>query len=132
VDRTQHQSYEPWNVGAFPRGLQDVQSLVYDGYHQSLKIDLIFHNTNQVITVTFLSLIAYRVIDEGYRLKQVQHLPQPMNETIYIVSRSDMVDELIDEAGGMLQPGGLFHYFIVTMNDCIDVITYAEPQLECK
>jgi hypothetical protein len=132
VDRTQHQSYDPWKVGAFPKGNRDMKSLVdsYDG----LEIDLIFHNVDQTITVKFASTKVYRVIDEGYRLKQLQHLPLPMEETIYVVSHSYMVEDLLDEACGMLERAGVVHYFIVTDNDCIDIIvgSIVKPELEYK
>lgn len=132
MDRTQNQSYKPWNIGMFPRGRSDMQSLrdSYDG----LRIDLIFHSVNQVLTVKFDSTEVYRVIDEGRRLRQLEHLPLPMNETIYVITNSDMVEELVDESCGMLETTEVVHYFIVTDNDCIDVIARAnfEPKLENK
>jgi len=51
---------------------------------------------------------------------------------MYVMSHSDMVEELVDEACGMFPPKGVVHYFIVTMNDCVDVIADHEPQLEYK
>lgn len=77
---------------------------------------------------------AYRVIDEGRRLLQLQNLPIPMLETIYIVSNSDMINELIDEACGMLKITDIVHYFVVTDNNCIDVLVKAdvEPKLVIK
>ncbi|OCQ91606.1 hypothetical protein BCD64_11340 [Nostoc sp. MBR 210] len=130
MDRTQYQSYEPWKLGIFPKGQCDLQSLVDE--YSGLKINLIFHDSNQTITVKFESTKVYRVIDEGYRLKQLQHLPLPMEETMYVVSNSDMVEELVDEACGMVNRSNVVHYFIVTDNDCIDVIVASDvaPQLE--
>lgn len=57
-----------------------------------------------------------------------------MEETVYMVSNSDIVQELVDESCGMLKTQDVVHYFIVTDNDCIDVITKAEvkPQLGKK
>lgn len=132
MDRTQYQSYKPWKVDAFPKGHRDMQSLV-DGYN-GLEIDLIFHNSNQIVTVKFESTKVYRVIDEGYRLRQLQHLPLPMEETMYVVAHSDMVEELVDEACGMVKSASVIHYFVVTDNDCIDVIVGddVEPQLSYK
>ncbi|MBD2021357.1 hypothetical protein H6F43_14345 [Leptolyngbya sp. FACHB-36] len=108
-------------------------SLIDD--YEGLKIDLIFHDTDQIVAVKFGITDAYRVIDEGYRLRQLQHLPLPMEESIYSVSQSDIVQELVDEACGMLIEDQLIHYFIVTDNDCIDVIVRDggdEPQLEYR
>jgi hypothetical protein len=133
MDRTQHQSYQPWKEGTFPKGRSDMESLL-DGPN-GLEIDLIFYDVNQIVTVKFEYADVYRVIDEGYRLKQLEHLPLPMKETLYIVSQSDMVQELMDEACGTLDNVSIVHYFIVTDNDCIDVIVRGdgdEPQLECK
>jgi hypothetical protein len=133
VDRTQYQTYKPWKVGAFPKGRCDMQSLVY-GYN-GLRIDLVFYNSNQTITVKFESTKVYRVIDEGHRLKQLQHLPSlPMEETMYVVAHSDMVEELVDEGCGTVDEASVIHYFIATANDCIDVIVgvATEPQLEHK
>jgi hypothetical protein len=133
MDRTQHQSYEPWKVGIFPEGYSDVESLL-DGF-SGLEVNLIFHNANQLVRVRFGQTDVYRVIDEGYRLKQLQHLPLPMEETLYIVSQSDMIQELVDEACGLLNSTDLIHYFIITSNDCIDVIVRNhgdEPQLKYK
>ena len=133
MDRTKYQTYKPWKVGLFPKGRSDLWSLS-DG-HRGLEIDLVFHNVDQIITVKFGCTDAYRVIDEGYRLRQLEHLPLPMEETIYIVSQSDMVKELVDEACGMVDEDRAIHYFIVTDNDCIDVIVkndYDEPLLEYK
>lgn len=132
MDRTQDQSYKPWKIGIFPRGRSDMQSL-RDGY-EGLEVDLIFHSVNQVITVKFDSTEVYRVIDEGRRLRQLQHLPLPMSETIYVITNSGMVEELVDESCGMLETTEVVHYFIVTDNDCIDVIARAnfEPKLENK
>lgn len=132
MDRTQHQSYKPWQIGAFPKKLSDVQ-LLKDS-DDGLEIDLIFYDPNQTITVKFTYTEMYRVIDEGRRLKQLQHLPLPMEETVYVVSNSDIVEELVDESCGMLETRDVVHYFIVTDNDCIDVITKAniKPQLGKK
>jgi hypothetical protein len=132
VDRTHYQSYEPWKLGIFPKGHCDIQFLVDE--HNVLNINLIFHDSNQIITVKFESAKVYRVIDEGYRLKQLQHLPLPMEETMYVVSNSDMVEELVYEACGMVSRDSVVHYFIVTENDCIDVIVGSDvqPQLEYK
>jgi hypothetical protein len=129
VDRTRYQSYKPWKIGIFPNGLSDMQQLRDSG--DGLEIDLIFYSVNQVITVKFDSTEVYRVIDEGRRLKQLSHLPLPMGETIYMVENSDMVKELIDEAG-IFEATKVVHYFIVADNDCIDVITRVnwEPQLQ--
>lgn len=130
MDRTQYQSYKPWKIGALPNGRCDMQSLI-DGYN-GLKIDLIFYDSNKTVTVKFESAKVYRVIDEGYRLRQLQHLPLPMEEIMYVVAHSDMVEELVDEACGMVESAGVVHYFVVTDNDCIDIIVEAdvEPQLE--
>lgn len=132
MDRTQDQSYKPWKIRIFPRGRSDMQSL-RDGY-QGLEVDLIFHSVNQVIAVKFDSTEVYRVIDEGRRLRQLEHLPLPMSETIYVITNSDMVEELVDESCGMLETTEVVHYFIVTDNDCIDVIARAnfEPKFENK
>ncbi|WP_035984905.1 hypothetical protein [Leptolyngbya sp. KIOST-1] len=109
-----------------------MQSLV-DGYN-GLEIDLIFYDSNQIVTVKFESTKVYRVIDEGYRLRQLQHLPLPMAETMYVVSNSDMVEELVDESCGTVESASVIHYLVVTDNDCIDVIVGAdvEPQLSYK
>jgi hypothetical protein len=133
MDRTKFQTYRPWRSGVFPKGRSDLLSLV-DG-REGLEIDLIFHDVDRIITVKFGFTDVYRVIDEGYRLKQLEHLPLPMEETIYIVSQSDMVKELVDEACCMVDESRAIHYFIATDNDCIDVIVKAdgeEPQLEHK
>ena len=132
MDRTQYQSYKPWTVGAFPKGHCDMQSLV--DRSNGLEIDLIFHDLNQIVTVKFESTKVYRVIDEGCRLRQLQHLPLPMDEIMYVVAHSDMVEELVDEAFGMVKRASVIHYFIVTDNDCIDVIVGVdvEPQLSYK
>ncbi|MEH1823359.1 MAG: hypothetical protein V7L31_30525 [Nostoc sp.] len=132
MDRTQHQFYKPWQIGAFPKKRSDLQLLKYSD--DGLEIDLIFYDPNQTITVKFAYTEVYRVIDEGRRLKQLQHLPLPMEETVYVVSNSDIVEELVDESCGMLKTRDLVHYFIVTDNDCIDVITKADfkPQLGKK
>jgi|GEM_PF-1380830 len=58
-----------------------------------------------------------------------------MEERIYSVSQSAMVQALVDEACGMLIADQLIHYFIVTDNDCIDVIVRDggdKPQLEYR
>ena len=133
MDRTKYQTYKPWKVRLFPKGRSDPWSLS-DG-HGRLDIDLVFHDVDQIITVKFGCTDAYRVIDEGYRLRQLEHLPLPMEETIYIVSQSDMVKELVDEACGMIDEDRAIHYLIVTDNNCIDVIVksdYDEPLLEYK
>lgn len=132
MDRTQHQSYEPWKIGVFPKGHSDLESLIDSD--DGLEIKLIFHNADQSVTVKFAFPDVYRVIDEGYRLRQLEHLPLPMEETMYIVSHSDMVEELVDEACGLLKAEGVIHYFIATDNDCIDVIAriVVKPELEYK
>jgi hypothetical protein len=133
MDRTKFQTYQPWKIGVFPKGRSDMLSLV-DG-RDGLEIDLIFHDVDRIITVKFGFVDVYRVIDEGYRLKQLEYLPLPMEETVYIVSQSDMVKELVDEACGMVDEARVIHYFMATDNDCIDVIVKndgEEPQLEYK
>lgn len=72
VDRTQHQSYKPWQIGAFPKKHSDVE-LLKDS-DDGLEIDLIFYNQNQTITVKF----AYRIYRNvsGYRRRaQAQATP---------------------------------------------------------
>lgn len=133
MDRTQHQTYKPWRVGLFPKGGSDLWSL--SDSRKGLEIDLMFHDDDQLVVVRFGDTDVYRVIDEGYRLRQLQHLPIPMEETIYVVSRSDMVEELVDESCGMVDGDQAIHYFIVTDNDCIDVIVkndHNEPQVEYR
>ena len=133
MDRTRYQTYKPWKIGLFPKGRSDVLSLS-DG-REGLEISLVFYDIDQIVTVKFGCTDAYRVIDEGYRLRQLEYLPLPMEETIYVVSQSDMVKELVDEACGMVDEDRVIHYFIVTDNDCIDVIVkndYSEPKLEYK
>ena len=45
-----------------------------------------------------------------------------MEETMYVVSHADMVEELVHEACGMSKADRLCpHYFIATDNDGIDV-----------
>jgi hypothetical protein len=130
MDRTKYQTYEPWRIGLFPKGRSDVWSL--SDSREGLEINLVFHDADQIVTVMFGCTDAYRVIDEGYRLRQLEYLPLPMEETIYVVAQSDMVKELVDEACGMVDEDRAIHYFIVTDNDCVDVIVrndYDEPQL---
>lgn len=132
MDRTQYQIYEPWKPGAFPKvSYSDMLSLKDSS--EGLEIDIIFFKVNRIVTVAFDYAVVYRVIDEGNRILQFSHVSQTMTETMYVVSNSDMVEELVEESR-VFKPTDVIHYLIMTANKCIDVIakTADEPKLKYK
>lgn len=83
------------------------------------------------VVIVFASPIAYRNIDESYRLRTWQKLAETTTErsSLQVVTDSRWVQWLRDEAGGVLDDVVLHHYAILTDCDCVDVVTSVPPEV---
>ena len=84
----------------------------------------------QMLEIRFEFAHAYRNIDEGYRLEQFGSFEPEGKSLIYKVEHSSFLEDFHQQSFDMLRNFGLVHYFIVTVNDCIDVLSEVEPKVE--
>jgi hypothetical protein len=85
-------------------------------------------SSSRMLQIRFEVLRAYRVIDEGDRVGQP--FRPDRHSLIYKVENSMFLDEFHRLSAGMLRTFDLVHYFIVSVNDCVDVLAETEPTLE--
>ena len=82
---------------------------------------------NKMLRMTFEGLVAYRNINESYRLRS---LPSGEPWTLFRVESSSWISWICEESGEVLIPGQLLHFAIFTPEDVLDVVTQCEPSVE--
>jgi hypothetical protein len=83
--------------------------------------------TDDMMRIIFEGVVAYRNINESYRLKSL-----PLNEsrTLFRVKNSTWTPWLCEESGGVLLAEKLTHFAIFTPEDFLDVVTQCDPIAE--
>ncbi|WP_194435574.1 hypothetical protein [Vibrio fluminensis] len=81
------------------------------------------------LRIKFDAFIAYRNIDESYRLRLLEQ-NQNREVSLFIVESSYWLDWLQKESHGYYEDRKVVHYLIMSMNDCIDVLSEFEPDIE--
>lgn len=82
------------------------------------------------LKLSFTSFIAYRNINESFRLRTWSAFPSSSDASLMTVQHSIWVRCLMDEANGSLANRSLLHYAIYTGEDCVDVVSEIEPTAE--
>jgi hypothetical protein len=80
----------------------------------------------KLLAIDFLSVIAYRNVNESYRLRTWARTDIPRS-SLLVVEESSWISWLRQEATGMLDHESLVHYAIHTQDDCIDVASGRLP-----
>jgi hypothetical protein len=81
------------------------------------------------IRIIFDPAIAYRNIDESYRVRTFD-THQDRIGSLFVVKNSEWVSWLHEESYGMYVDNKIIHYAIFTLNDCIDILAEFEPTVE--
>lgn len=76
----------------------------------------------------FESPVAYRNINESYRLRTWIRLGEEQRSSLQFVRNSEWIAWLRQEAGGVLDGVSLQHYAIFTDEDCIEFVTEFPPK----
>ena len=99
----------------------------YEGFRILLRGE---DNSSSMLRITFESLLAYRNIDEGNRLKTMEQATNFGSSSLYIVEDSTWIKWFNEESYGIHKSNKIIHYAIYTPNDCIDVLSEYEPKIE--
>lgn len=83
-----------------------------------------------MLRLVFESPVAYRNINESYRLKTWAILDMKALPSLLTVENSTWVQWLVEEAYGVIRAETLVHYAIYTPEDCVDVVTEFPPTVE--
>lgn len=82
-----------------------------------------------VINIFFESVKAYRSINEGDRLKLWSEISIEDDTFIFIVENSKYLEYFYTQSKNIHKHEQLKHYFVMTTDDCIDVITTYDPSV---
>lgn len=99
----------------------------YEGFRILLKGD---ETTAAMLRITFDAASAYRNIDEGDLLRTITAVKDTGKSSLYTVENSSWIEWFREESLGKHSKTRFIHYAIYTENDCIDVITEFEPEVE--
>jgi len=102
----------------------------YEGVRLLLEGD---EPNNQTLRITFDPSLVYRNIDEMDYMKSLhtfqgrEHLGK---WALFTVENSDFVKWFNEESHGTHENENIVHYAVLTLNDCIDVISSQPPKVE--
>ncbi len=99
----------------------------YEGFRILLRGE---EANSRTLRLVFESPLAYRNIDEGSLLRTLNLIKDREKSSLYIVGNSPWVKWFHEESLGIYEGRKLIHYALITANDCIDVLTEFEPQVE--
>ncbi|MES9867177.1 MAG: hypothetical protein ABW157_17755 [Candidatus Thiodiazotropha sp. LLP2] len=89
-----------------------------------------------LLQVLFDSYISYRNMDESYRAGTFDNYPEGLSDTFYTVSKSTWLDWFHKESKNIYNDRGIIHYSIITVADCIDILSEFPPDVswikKCK
>ncbi len=122
------QKYRAWNVVGDEIPAHVVVEDLRDE-HDGLVIQLRAEDGTVGLKVSFDQVVAYRNIDESYRHRTWRSENWP-KASMLVVENSHWVEWLRAESDGVLDEIELKHFAIFTSDDCIDIVTKAEPKLE--
>lgn len=123
------EAYRPW------KPLPDVPSRIYcealrhdyEHFRVLLKGE---EPTSRTFRILFKVVVAYRNINESYRLRTWERVRGKNMVGLFTVEDSRWVNWLREESGGVLESTRLTHYAIFTPEDCIDVVSEFAPEVE--
>lgn len=128
------ESFRGWKTEMWPSGGYELDSLTDD--QSGLRIVLNCHPEKGAASryeISFVRPRAYRSIAESFRIKQwdsewlATRLREP--SVVYVVENSSFLADFHERSMHVMEDADLTHYFIVTNNDCIDVIADIEPEV---
>ena len=96
----------------------------YEGFRVLLKGE---ETNSRQFQICFESVLAYRNIDEGDRLRTLHELPMERKVPLFIVEESSFIRWFHEESCDIHRNRDVKHYAIYTSNDCIDVISSQVP-----
>ena len=82
---------------------------------------------DRVLRIMFNGLVAYRNINESYRLTS---LPPNGTGTLFRVENSSWIPWICKESGGVLIPENLNHFAIYTPEDFLDIVDDSVPRVD--
>lgn len=121
------EKYRIYNIG-----INDLPNQVHywklsdsgDGFNiKTYSID----NNDIIINIFFESTLSYRSINEGDRLELWDRFAPDNNSFIYVVEESEFLKNFHNQSKYIHDNEILKHYFIITTDDCFDVITECDP-----
>ncbi len=126
--------YQPWRPELWSDGGYELLSLTDDEHGLTIRLDHYpADGGRSVFEIAFPARRAYRTIDEGFRLKQWDKSWEATRSKsscpLLTVADSDFLAEFHELSLHTLSGTPLVHYFVVTNNDCIDVLADAEPRV---
>lgn len=78
----------------------------------------------------FDSVVSYRSIPESFSTNSTPQITT--EEWPFFVSRqTDYIDWFIKKNNGVMDVDGVIHYAIWAYDDCVDVLAFSEPTVEC-
>jgi hypothetical protein len=82
----------------------------------------------RTLRIRFRDVIAYRCIDESFRMETWTAIEAPGSLNLLEIANSHWIAWLEKESGGVLEEFDLTHYAIFTDDDCIDVVVRSPPE----
>jgi hypothetical protein len=80
-----------------------------------------------IVKLVFSGVVAYRNINESFRLRTWQSHEMKGSSSLLIIEESSWLKCLRDESCGVLDEFELTHYAIYTEDDCVDVAAKMAP-----
>lgn len=86
--------------------------------------------SDRVVRILFDSVIAYRNINESFRLRTLEQIRGMELPPLVTVENSHWLAWLRHESGGVLDGVALVHYMIITPEDIIEIASEFPPRVE--
>ena len=99
----------------------------YEHFRVLLKGD---ETTSRTFRILFEVIVAYRNINESYRLRTWERVHGENMVGLFTVENSKWVEWLREESSGVLNDVQLTHYAIFTPEDCIEIVSEFAPEVE--
>lgn len=75
------------------------------------------------------NLVSFTVTNDSYTWKRAAERKCPGGALIYTVKNSSLIDFFSDQTEGVTDMTKATHYYIITSEDVIDVISFSEPEV---
>jgi hypothetical protein len=117
--------YEPWRPETYPILQREIIGVIWRG-DTGLEIQISDGGMEPSLLVRFPRAMAYQGADEGLRLMDA---PQYAGALIYVSRDSPYLMRFRENAAGSMDDFALIHWLVVSCNECLDVISIAEPTI---
>src|SRR6266704_2991828 len=117
--------YEPWQPERFPRLNREIVLVKWNAGDLRIEIAESYSHPPS-IALTFPHTRAYQGIDEGFRLQDSPDWSS-VRALIYSSRTSPYIERFRENAAGTMDNFPLIHWVVASCNECVDVITEAEP-----